>query len=325
MDENTLNITPEGIESCMPEKKVSTTTTTFDTKNYLNVRLDVDKGEFSKELRIRILPVDATHNKPVTIIKMHSVKVPTEVSPSGFKSYTCVEKTNGIDHSKHGDKCPFCEESRRLYEESKKVSDPQQAKELRKASTSLFPQDVAIIRCIERGKEDEGVKFWKVNLRGDRQDPWNQIFSIYKTREKDSIEDAKIENGGVVPEGFEPMNILDLYKGKDLKVLIEAKMQEGKPTNKTSVKVIDCGNPMPLTKDKETFEKWVKDPKVWSDVFTIKPYDYLSVILDGGIPWFDRTSNTWVKKSDYTEVKERAIKEVEEQYKSAMSEDDKPF
>lgn len=319
MDEKTLNITPEGIESCMPEKKVKTTST-FDTKNYLNVRLDIDKGEYSKELRIRILPVDANHNRPVTIIKMHNVKVPTEVSPSGFKSYTCVEKTEGIDHDKHGNKCPFCEESRRLYEESKKISNEEEAKKMRKTSMSLFPQDVAIIRCIERGKEDEGVKFWKVNLRNDKKDAWNQIYSIYTTRYTDSIEDAKIENKGTVPEDFEPVNILDLYKGKDLKVRIEAVMdKEGKPTNKTSVTVIDCGNSMPLTKDQEQFNKWVKDPKVWSDVFTIKPYDYLSVILEEGIPWFDRASNTWVKKNTDNFRDDKAIKEAEEQYKAAMN------
>ena len=33
--------------------------TTFDAKNYLNVRLDVEKGEFSKELKIRLQ--DAQH------------------------------------------------------------------------------------------------------------------------------------------------------------------------------------------------------------------------------------------------------------------------
>ena len=45
----------------------------------------------------------------------------------------------------------------------------------------------------------------------------------------------------------------------------------------------------------------MNDEKKWSDVFTIKPYDYLSIVLDGEIPFFDKNEQKWVvkeKKSD---------------------------
>ena len=56
------------------------------------------------------------------------------------------------------------------------------------------------------------------------------------------------------------------------------------------------GRPKPLSEDIELRNKWVNDEKVWSDVFVAKSYDYLKLILDGEIPWFDNKNNKWVKK-----------------------------
>ena len=33
-------------------------------------------------------------------------------------------------------------------------------------------------------------------------------------------------------------------------------------------------------------------------MFVTKPYDYLSIILDGKVPFFDKNLHTWVCKSD---------------------------
>ena len=296
------NITPEAVErpAQVEEKKVKKNN--FDSKNYLNVRLNIDKGEYEKELRIRILTVDAHTAEPFEEIVMHNVKVPKEVSASGWKNYVCLEQTKNIDHEHFGSKCPFCEMRRnaqaQMYK-AKEVGDVEGEKRWKDIAKEYGSSNVAIIRCIERGKEDEGPKFWKFNIRLDKKDPMNQIKNLYDVRKKDSIESAKIANRGELPEGFTPMNILDLYKGKDLKVIIKAVFENGKVTNKTSVSIFDCGDPMPVSMDEQEMTSWVMDNKIWSDVFVVKPYDYLTVILNEQIPWFDRNTGTWVAKKEF--------------------------
>ena len=55
----------------------------------------------------------------------------------------------------------------------------------------------------------------------------------------------------------------------------------------------------PLTTDEEKKEEWLNDKKVWSDVFVAKPYEYLEVIIDGEIPWFDRKTGKWIPKASF--------------------------
>ena len=262
--------------------------TTFDAKNYLNVRLDVEKHEFSKELKIRLLPIDGSSSTPFKRIKMHNIRVPKEISQSGFKSYVCLEKVEDIDHEKYGNKCPFCEMNREAYKKFSEADNDVDKGRYKEISLANMPNDVGIIRCIERGHEEDGPKFWKFNIRQDKTDPLNVIKKLFATRLQESRE-----------EGEEDLNILDLDEGKDLKVTINAVIDKntGKPTNKTSVEIVDYGKVKPLTDDPELRDKWVNDPKVWSDVFVPKTYDYLSILLDGGIPWFDRATNKWVPKS----------------------------
>jgi hypothetical protein len=34
-------------------------------------------------------------------------------------------------------------------------------------------------------------------------------------------------------------------------------------------------------------------------VFSTKPYDYLKIAFNGGIPWYDKTNQKWVQKTDF--------------------------
>jgi hypothetical protein len=166
--------------------------------------------------------------------------------------------------------------------------------ELKKASSALFPNEVGIIRCIERGHEEDGPKFWKFNIRADGMDPENQIRKLYKNKKEECIE-----------EGREPENILDLDEGYDLKVTIARVYdRDGKPTKKTTVSISVFGSKKPITENEELKEKWLDDNKIWSDVFVAKPYEYTELILDGKIPWFDRNQNKWVEYRDPKKVKE---------------------
>ena len=70
-------------------------------------------------------------------------------------------------------------------------------------------------------------------------------------------------------------------------------------------------------------EKWVNDDKKWSDVFVAKPYEYLSIIIDGDIPYFDKIQNKWVVKQneDYsTKVEDDEDEKSIEAIKAAKEE-----
>ena len=304
---STRNITPEEMEK--PIRNMTTkNNSSFDAKNYLNVRLD--KGQNEKSIKIRLLTVDKDTNSPFKHIHMHTVKVPPEVSENGWKSYVCLSKTHGDFTDKLGTKCPFCERKKKIYEDALKAKDEGDANtydRLKKESSALFPNEVGIIRCIERGHEDDGPKFWKFNIRADGMDPENQIRTLYKNRRDECKE-----------EGLDPENILDLDEGRDLKVTIKRVFdKEGRPTKKTTVSISVFGSQKPITDNEELKDKWIDDPKVWSDVFVAKPYEYMQLIIEGKIPWFDRNEGKWVEKRDIKKDKESEDREAEEAEKSA--------
>lgn len=308
------NITVEAVKETAKqiESKFQTqnSNSRFSEKNYLNVRLD--NGQHQKELKIRLLPIDKDSCSPFRIIHMHDVKVPTEISKSGFKSYVCLQKTNDIDHEKFGNKCPFCELKNEAWKKYEEESDEILKEKWKQIFKDNCPSDVCVVRCIERGAEEDGPKFWKFRIRKDGKDPYNIINRLMTTRQQENIDD-----------GLEPGCILDLYKGKDLKLTINAVKQDGKWTNKTSIDVVDYGREKPLSESEEEMEKWVNDDKKWSDVFVAKPYEYLSIIIDGDIPYFDKIQNKWVVKQneDYsTKVEDDEDEKSIEAIKAAKEE-----
>ena len=317
------NISADAIEEDSKETTQVRETKIFDEKNYLDVKLG--KGETSKELKIRILPADLETGSPFKTIHMHSIHLSPEVSSTEWKYYVCLEKTDDIDHEKYGNKCPFCELNREAYKkkvEAGKAGDVVEEERWKKISLENRASEVCVLRVIERGHEEDGPKFWKFNVRTDGKDPKNLIKELYKSRKQESIDVAMEENGGVLPEGFVPENILDLDNGKDLKVTISAVFdKDGKPTKKTSVSIVDYGKNKPLTSDDELRDKWVYDEKVWSDVFVVKPYEYLSIILDGESPFYDKDLKKWVskikKKDDDKKKNDELKKEADESIKSA--------
>lgn len=320
MSETRKNIALDAMDDGEKEQKKPNGNSTFDAKNYLNVKLK--RGENSKELRIRLLPIDKDSTTPFKTIHMHTIQVPPEISQTTWKSYVCLSRTEDIDHDTLGNKCPFCEMNHQAYlnkEAAKAAGDEVEEQRWKEISLKFKPSEVCIMRCIERGAEDDGPKFWKVNVRSDEKDPKNSIKKLMRTRYQESIDEAKADNNGELPEDFVPENILDIYTGKDLKITITRIFtKDGQPTDKTSVSVVDYGKNKPLSADEEQIDAWVNDPKIWSDVFVAKPYDYLSIILDEKIPFYDKANHKWVPKEEVNEEKE---KQKEEKKQEAVAAD----
>jgi hypothetical protein len=271
----------------------------FDAKNYLDTKLE--KGVTEKTLTIRLLPMDLETGNPFVVVHTHNVKVPSTMVKPGekpYKSYICLAKNPGINHEKYGSKCPFCEINREAYNESKKTTDPQLKKNYQEISIANLSRETVICRCIERGKEDEGVKFWKFNLRADKTDPYNQILKLATLRKEEAERKGKINN------------ILDIYEGRDLNITFTSEGTSA-PT------VVDDSDRSPLSDNEELMKEWIYDSKKWQDVFTCKPYEYLSLVSQMKTPWFDKSNNIWVDKDEYDGNNKETIANVDAEIEAA--------
>ena len=270
----------------------------YDTRHYLNVRLG--PGETKKVIRIRLLPISRDSSDCFASVHTHDVKVPKEIVGPGkkpYKSFVCLRKNRTINHEKYGDRCPFCELNSAAYAEADNEKDPVKKELLRDISWNTRAKEHAIIRCIERGREDEGVKFWKFSLRKDKSDPYHALLDLYNMRLEASRQ-----------RGLED-NIFDLYNGRDILVTI---------TEGTSAPIItDDSYPSPLAESDEQIYEWVNDPKTWMDVFPCKPYEYLQIVSQMKIPWFDKRNGVWVDKDDFDMAQGEARLKAENEIKRA--------
>lgn len=263
--------------------KVQENAPKFDKRNYLD--FSIPEGQASRTLRLRLLPVNPETRELFQIVHMHSIKVNKELKPNagGTKSYVCLYKNKNILEAKYGGKCPVCEEKNALWAQYKEETDPVKKEEIRKAAGSLDTREYCIMRCIERGKEDEGPKFWRFPLRKDNTDPFHVLMNLYETRRKEGME-AGVE-----------VDIFSIYNGRDINVTF---------TNGTAAPtVMDVSIPTRLSNDDNTIIKWYYDDKKWHDVFGVKPYDYLKLAYDLEVPWFDKNSGRWVTKVEFDNAK----------------------
>ena len=311
-----VDVTPEAIHA----DSTSTNETNyqggnvFDSKNYLDTKIPDGKSE--KSITIRLLPYPDT-NSPFLHVHMHSIKVPTEISKSGFKSYVCIRKSEGFDKEQYGGKCPFCELNQSFYNDFVKETDPVKKDFFKKQSLANLPKEAVIMRCIERGKEDEGVKFWKVNVRQDKDDAYNKIKTLYEIRR-----DEWARNPGNVGKDPRESNILSIRDyGYDLTITFKQKDEVtklGRTVTKTSVQITDSKWPSPLSTDVEQMKKWVYDEKKWFEVFVPKHYDYTALVIQGKVPFFDKSLRKWVAKEEFNENKESEVEKVEQQIAEAQ-------
>lgn len=291
------------IEQNQTGKKEQKTTSNFNEKNYLNTRLK--KGENKKEIKIRLLP---NPNEPgfSPFIKVHThtlSKLPKEVSESGYKSYICLESAN-IDHEQFGKKCPFCEIRRTAYNASVNEADEAKKKSLQELSISNIPRETVIMRVIERGKEAEGPKFWKVNVARRGDDAYSLIKNLAERLHKEGLENGVEEN------------LYDSFKGRDIILTISG--SDNEKDNKTTITVTQALSQTPISKDEAQMAEWIYDEKKWNDVFAVKPYEYLSIVSKGEIPWFDRETGKWVSKEVVDAKREEQETAVENEVNTQM-------
>ena len=56
-------------------------------------------------------------------------------------------------------------------------------------------------------------------------------------------------------------------------------------------------DPSALSEDQEQKDLWLSDARTWEDVYSVRTYDYLEIIVRGGIPVWDKDEKRFVDKA----------------------------
>lgn len=259
----------------------------FDIKNYLNVRLS--GGETEKKITIRIIKLTPDKGAPEPLFKV----VHVHYLPSEKRSFICAKETPHLPEG-HEKKCPFCDlkEEAQLKQKGASEANWNKYKEIYKQNTSMVNY---IVRVVDRSDEEFGVKFWKFS---------EPIYKMIKSVWEDNKEDG--------------INIFDSEHGKDLVITIEGTSSKSKITS------ITAKNKQTPISTPDRINQLMTDDKKWSDVYGVKPYEYLELLIDGKEPWFDKTTMTWVEKKEKDSDDTADVDETDsyDEYRSSSNESD---
>lgn len=167
-----------------------------------------------------------------------------------------------LQHEKQTD-CPFCE-AREALLATGKDSDKELAKK-------YGARKMYIIKVIDRNVEEEGVKFWRISHDYRKQGTFDKI-------------------AGIIQAVGQDISLADT--GRDLIINI-ARDQNNIPT---ITGIVQC-DPSPLSSDTEKAKLWIADTRTWEDVYSLKNYDYLEIIVKGGTPVWDKIKEKFIDKA----------------------------
>jgi len=280
------------------EKRIKFGNFEFDEKHYLNTRLS--KTEKEREIVIRLLPFSETELSPFKKIHVHSVRAINEHGELKWKKFMCPVGM-GKD-----DKCPFCEtaqKARKLMFEEKDEAKKAKYKEQLVINSS---KDYWLVRCIDRANEQDGVKFWRFPDARNGDGIWDKIYNLFITKQKRGV------------------NIFDLYDGKDLVITVKRQIDSaGK--EKLVYQIQDDEEKRPLADTEEQMEAWVNDPMKWDDVYSVKSYDFLSIVVGGDWPVWNKELGKFIPKSEADKIEAEAQAQADRENAEGSSNDFSTF
>jgi len=180
-----------------------------------------------------------------------------------WKTFPCLK------HMKD-EACPFCE-AREALLATGEASDKELAKKYN-------ARKMYVVKVIDRNAEEEGVKFWRFNHDYRKEGIFDKIHGVLTALKTNR-------------------NVTDTESGRDLAINIQ-RNQNGIPVV-SSIVSQDSGL---LTDDSVKKEEWLNDVRTWEDVYSIRTYDYLKIVVKGGFPIWDKDENGFVDRDAEKEV-----------------------
>ena len=229
----------------------TTQSSSVDLTKYFTIALD--EGAQSGEKSVRILPNQDDPTKWYKVGYFHNLKI--------GKRWTKL-----YDPSQDGEPSPLNE----MYKFLMKSED----KEERKLAIQYKSRQFFIVRVIERGKEHEGVKFWRFPAVLDGSGIMDKIAPLVK----------KYGAFWNPFEGFDLTISMIRDKSKDSKVGF------------TKVASIIPDRESKLSDDENQAVEWLGDPMAWTDVFKKKSVEYLNIVAEGSEPIWDAEQKCFIAK-----------------------------
>lgn len=175
-----------------------------------------------------------------------------------WKTFACLR------HEKN-EPCPFCEAREALL-----ATGSEADKELAKKYNA---KKMYVVKVIDRSVEDDGVKFWRFNHDYRKEGIFDKIHGVLTSLKTNR-------------------DVTNPQTGRDLALTIN-RNQNGVPV----VSAVVALDSTPLSEDSEKAKIWLSDERTWEDVYSVKTYDYLEIIVKGGIPVWDKDEKKYIDKA----------------------------
>lgn len=159
--------------------------------------------------------------------------------------------------------CPFCE-ARELLLSTGSDSDKELAKKYN-------ARKMYVVKVIDRENEEEGVKFWRFNHDYRKEGIYDKIYGVLAAIKKD---------------------VTNPETGRDLIISINRNQN-----NVPVVSAVSHMDPTVLSEDKAKKAEWLSDTRTWEDVYSVRNYDYLKIVVKGGVPVWDKDEKCFVDKA----------------------------
>lgn len=214
------------------------------------------KGEEGGERVIRILPT-SDGSSPFKEVYYHEIQIDGKW-------------TKLLDPGKNGDGTPTGERSPlNEVEEALKMTGNEKDKEIARQYRS---KKFYIVKVIDRGNEEDGVKFWrfKWNYKGDGV--IDKIIPIFQKRG----------------------DITDLTEGRDLTLVLKSVPLPSGNGTYTVISMVMAEDPSPLSTDEAITKEWLENTETWQEVYSTKPVEYLEAISKGETPTWDSQLKKYV-------------------------------
>lgn len=225
-----------------------------DLTKYFTIALE--KGVARGEKTIRLLP------DPIDPDASPFVEVYFHVFPVGGK----MRKLYDPDKNEQKPS-PLSE----IYRKFKNSTDPATKEAAKKYRPRLF----YIIRCIERGKEHEGVKFWRFPHDAKGAGVFDMMTDLFQ------------KYG----------DIINPDTGLDLNIKLTKVKGKGN-TEYTDITSILPNPTSVLSDDLNLKAQWLADKSTWESVYKKYDHDYLMLVAEDETPTWSEALNKWVAKGE---------------------------
>lgn len=203
----------------------------------------VPKGQTSAMFKFRVIP-EADATSPFKEVFFHYMKVGNK-----WQKLLCLKQCN--------DDCPLCETNQALLANDEK-------EDAMKYRASVF----YVVKGVERGKEHEGIKFWRFRKNFKGKGEFDKILSKFNVYG----------------------NILHPENGYDL--VIDCALDD---KGNSYVRDISCVEKTPLMPTTQESEKFLNDDTTWRDIFRAKEKSFLEDVIYGRAAYWDDNLKKYIR------------------------------